>query len=97
MPLAPDEARARWRLARTVCFDVDSTISPEEGIDVLAEHAGVGAQVAELTRAAMGGAQRFEDAIAARLALIRPTPAMIEACTAAASRSTSSRGASNPL
>lgn len=83
MPLAPDDARARWRLARTVCFDVDSTISPEEGIDVLAEHAGVGARVAELTRAAMGGAQRFEDAIAARLALIRPTPAMIEACLAA--------------
>ncbi|MFM2092618.1 MAG: hypothetical protein RLZZ127_3107 [Planctomycetota bacterium] len=82
-PLSPLTAKPLWAAARTVCFDVDSTISPDEGIDVLAAHAGVGEQVAALTRAAMGGAQRFEDAIAARLALIKPTPAMIAACLAA--------------
>jgi phosphoserine phosphatase len=83
MPMDASEARTLWRRAQTVCFDVDSTLSPDEGIDVLAAHAGVGDEVAALTRAAMGGAQRFEDAIAARLALIRPTPSQIEACLAA--------------
>ncbi len=82
MPLDPAVARSLWQRARTVCFDVDSTVSPDEGIDVLAAHAGVAAQVAELTRAAMGGAQRFEDSIAARLGLIRPTDALIAACLA---------------
>lgn len=72
-----------WYRARTICFDVDSTISPEEGIDVLANHANVGEQVASLTRAAMGGAQRFEDALAARLALIQPTPELIASCLVA--------------
>ena len=74
------QARACWRSARTVCFDVDSTVSPDEAIDVLAAHAGVAAQVAELTRAAMGGTRTFQDALADRLALIRPTPAMVAAC-----------------
>ncbi|RYE86124.1 MAG: HAD family hydrolase [Myxococcales bacterium] len=80
MPLDSALARALWQRARTVCFDVDSTVSPDEGIDVLAAHAGVADEVAALTRAAMGGAQRFEDSIAARLGLIRPTEAMIAAC-----------------
>jgi phosphoserine phosphatase len=83
MAMDASEARALWRQAQTVCFDVDSTLSPDEGIDVLAAYAGVGEEVAALTCAAMGGAQRFEDAIATRLALIRPTPTMLEACLAA--------------
>jgi phosphoserine phosphatase len=33
-----------------VCFDVDSTVITEEGIDQLAAFKGVGAAVAELTR-----------------------------------------------
>ena len=36
-----------WRRADAVCFDVDSTLIREEAIDKLAEHCGVGAQVAE--------------------------------------------------
>ena len=36
--------------ADAVCFDVDSTVITEEGIDVLAEFNGAGAAVAEWTR-----------------------------------------------
>ena len=36
-----------WRRADAVCFDVDSTLIQEEAIDKLAEHCGVGSQVAE--------------------------------------------------
>ena len=38
------------RKTDAVCFDVDSTVIPEEGIDVLAEYCGVGDQVAQLTK-----------------------------------------------
>lgn len=34
-----------WRSVGAVCFDVDSTVCEEEGIDVLAEHCGAGAAV----------------------------------------------------
>ena len=76
----PAAAKRLWREARTVCFDVDSTVSPDEAIDVLAAFAGVGAQVAALTRAAMGGTQTFQESLAARLALIRPTSALVADC-----------------
>lgn len=38
-----------WRNVDAVCFDVDSTVCTEEGIDVLAEHCGAGAAVKEWT------------------------------------------------
>jgi phosphoserine phosphatase len=34
-----------WQQADAVCFDVDSTLIREEGIDSLAEYCGAGAQV----------------------------------------------------
>jgi hypothetical protein len=34
---AEQRARRLFRTARVVCFDVDSTVSTDEGIDVLAE------------------------------------------------------------
>lgn len=37
------------RTAQAVCFDVDSTVIPEEGIDQLAAFQGAGAAVAEWT------------------------------------------------
>lgn len=74
------DIRALWASAKAVCFDVDSTVSPDEGIDVLAAQAGVGAQVAELTRNAMGGSVLFQDALKARLALIRPSQQLIADC-----------------
>ncbi len=40
-------AKQVWRRADVVCFDVDSTLIKEEGIDGLAEFCGTGAQVKE--------------------------------------------------
>ncbi len=79
---ATRDIRALWSAAQAVCFDVDSTVSPDEGIDLLAAQAGVGDRVAALTRDAMGGAVPFEDALRARLALIRPSRGLIDACLA---------------
>lgn len=44
------DARKKLLHAHAVCFDVDSTVITEEGIDVLAEFNGAGAAVAEWTR-----------------------------------------------
>jgi len=75
--------RTVWRRAAAVCFDVDSTVCNEEGIDVLAEICGAGDAVAELTRNAMGGSMPFHEALEARLALMTPSLAQVdEACEA---------------
>uniref|UniRef100_A0A7S4HLU8 phosphoserine phosphatase n=2 Tax=Odontella aurita TaxID=265563 RepID=A0A7S4HLU8_9STRA len=66
--------------ADAVCFDVDSTVIMEEGIDVLADYLGKGKEVAAWTRKAMEGDTKFEDALAARLDIIRPSRASIENC-----------------
>lgn len=42
-------AKQLWRTMNAVCFDVDSTVCEDEGIDVLAEHCGAGAAVKEWT------------------------------------------------
>ena len=63
-----------------VCFDVDSTVVTEEGIDILAEHCGAGAEVAAWTAKAMGGSVPFHDALEARLQLIKPSLSDIESC-----------------
>lgn len=63
-----------------MCFDVDSTLSPDEGIDVLAAVAGKADEVAALTAAAMGGDMPFEVALAKRLAVIQPTKEMLARC-----------------
>ena len=78
-PTSPD-IHALWRNAQAVCFDIDSTVCLDEGIDVLAAHAGVGDQVSALTRQAMGGNVLFQDALKQRLDLIRPSRTMISAC-----------------
>jgi len=65
--LAPAAAKQLWQRASAVCFDVDSTVVTEEGIDVLAAHCGAGEAVAELTRQAMGGSVPFHDALALEL------------------------------
>jgi hypothetical protein len=69
--------------AHAVCFDVDSTVATYEGIDVLAAFKGVGAEVAELTRSAMGGSALFEDTFRDRLHLIQPSAQDIDRCLAA--------------
>ena len=66
--------------ADAVCFDVDSTVINEEGIDVLADFLGKGKEVAELTAAAMEGGMKFEDALQARLDLLEPSRQEILDC-----------------
>jgi phosphoserine phosphatase len=75
-PLTVD-VRALLRTAQCVCFDVDSTVITEEGIDMLAGFKGQGAAVAALTAQAMGGHALFQDALRDRLALITPSAADI--------------------
>eukprot|EP01041_Mallomonas_annulata_P006680 gene6680-13531_t len=65
-----------------VCFDVDSTVIRDEGIDVLADFKGAGEAVAAWTKKAMGGQVLFQDALAARLDLIKPSRLDIAACLA---------------
>ena len=66
--------------ADAVCFDVDSTVINEEGIDVLADFLGKGEEVAALTAAAMEGGMKFEDALKARLDLLEPSRTQILDC-----------------
>ncbi|CAH0475303.1 unnamed protein product [Peronospora belbahrii] len=69
-----------WRSVGAVCFDVDSTVCVDEGIDVLAEHCGAGKAVQEWTAKAMNGNVKFEDALAARLEIIKPSRQDIQDC-----------------
>ena len=64
---------------QVVCFDVDSTVCVDEGIDELASFKRVGQAVAALTASAMGGSVPFEVALSQRLDLIRPSSADVTA------------------
>ena len=64
--------------ASAFCFDVDSTVCVDEGIDELAAFLGKGEEVAELTRRAMGGSVSFRDALEARLQVMQPTKEAVE-------------------
>ena len=81
-PLGLNVAEAMKTLADSdcVCFDVDSTVVNEEGIDVLADYLGKGEEVAALTLQAMEGGMKFQDALALRLDLLRPSKQSIENC-----------------
>eukprot|EP01135_Chromosphaera_perkinsii_P006559 Nk52_evm1s545 gene=Nk52_evmTU1s545 len=63
-----------------VCFDVDSTVCVDEGIDVLADVCGVGKEVADWTARAMGGGVTFQEALGARLDIMKPSRQSIEKC-----------------
>ncbi|KAK6153468.1 hypothetical protein DH2020_013107 [Rehmannia glutinosa] len=67
-----------WRNADAVCFDVDSTVCLDEGIDELAEFCGAGEAVAEWTARAMSGSVPFEQALAARLSLFNPSLSQVQ-------------------
>ncbi|HEC08186.1 MAG TPA: phosphoserine phosphatase SerB [Acidimicrobiales bacterium] len=64
----------RRRAKRMVVMDVDSTLVSDEVIDLLAEEAGVGAEVAELTARAMRGELDFTGALVRRVELLAGTP-----------------------
>ncbi|GAB2022932.1 phosphoserine phosphatase SerB [Pseudolactococcus yaeyamensis] len=55
-------------------MDVDSTLIQEEGIDLLGEIAGSGAEIADITSCAMNGELDFAEALAARVALLKGLP-----------------------
>ncbi|XP_058466037.1 phosphoserine phosphatase isoform X2 [Malaya genurostris] len=71
------EARDVLNRAQIVCFDVDSTIITEEGIDELAQFCGKGSEVVALTKEAMGGSMTFQDALKRRLDIIKPSQKQI--------------------
>lgn len=50
--------------------DMDSTIIRQECIDEIADHAGIGSRVAEITERAMRGELNFESALTERVALL---------------------------
>lgn len=64
-----DDAFRRSR--RLVAFDMDSTLIETEVIDELAQAAGVGAQVADITEQAMSGQLDFNESFAKRMALLK--------------------------
>ena len=68
---------AAGRRKRLLAADMDSTIVGQECLDRLAARAGVGAQVAELTRRAMAGEMDFAQALRRRVALLAGRPAAL--------------------
>lgn len=61
-----------------IIFDCDGTLSAIEGIDLLAEHNGVGRQVKELTARAMGETGLTPELYRQRLELVRPTMEQVQ-------------------
>lgn len=66
VPSAPDR-----RAPKLLIMDMDSTLVQSEGIDELAKEAGVGEQVAAITRRAMNGELGFRGALTERVGLLR--------------------------
>lgn len=64
------QAKTVWRKADAVCFDVDSTVIMDEGIDELAAFCGRGKEVSQWTKRAMGGGIPFRTALRERLSII---------------------------
>ncbi|GAB3468668.1 phosphoserine phosphatase SerB [Actinophytocola sediminis] len=62
------------RAKRLVVFDVDSTLIQGEVIEMLAERAGCGAEVAEITEAAMRGELDFAQSLTRRVACLAGLP-----------------------
>jgi len=72
--VAVEPAGLRRRAKRLVVLDVDSTLIRDEAIDVLAERAGVGAEVASITERAMAGHLDFASSLKARVSLLAGLP-----------------------
>ena len=68
--IAVQPAGLHRRAKRLVVMDVDSTLIQAEVIELLAEHAGQGAEVARVTDAAMRGELDFEASLRERVALL---------------------------
>jgi phosphoserine phosphatase len=59
------------RSRRLICFDMDSTLIRTEVIDELADRAGVGKEVREITERAMRGEIDFTESFRERVALLK--------------------------
>ena len=70
--LAVQEAEGRRK--RLLIADMDSTMIRQECIDELADEAGVGARVADITARAMNGELDFEAALRERVGLLKGLP-----------------------
>jgi phosphoserine phosphatase len=62
------------RAKRLIVMDVDSTLVQGEVIELLARHAGCGAEVAAITEQAMAGDLDFEQSLRQRVALLEGLP-----------------------
>jgi phosphoserine phosphatase len=70
LDIAVEPAGLRRRAKRLVVLDVDSTLIQDEAIDVLAQRAGVGDEVAAITERAMSGQLDFAASLRARVSLL---------------------------
>ena len=66
--------KATGRKKRLLIADMDSTMIRQECIDELADEAGVGARVADITARAMNGELDFEGALRERVGLLKGLP-----------------------
>lgn len=66
--------KAEGRRKRLLIADMDSTMIRQECIDELADEAGVGARVSEITARAMNGELDFEGALRERVRLLKGLP-----------------------
>lgn len=73
--IAVEERGILRHAQRLVVMDVDSTLIQGEVIEMLAEHAGFGSEVAAITESAMRGELDFEESLRARVALLKGVPA----------------------
>jgi len=63
-----------FQRADAVCFDVDCTITVNDGLDLLGEFMGVGKECEELTTKAMDGTMDLSESLEERLNIINCTP-----------------------
>lgn len=75
--IAVQEANLDRRGVHLVVMDVDSTFIQEEVIELLAAHAGVEVDVAEITQRAMNGELDFEQSLRARVAMLAGLPSSV--------------------
>jgi phosphoserine phosphatase len=68
---------AEGRRKKALLADMDSTLIEQECIDELADEAGVGARVADITARAMRGELEFESALRERVSLLKGLPVSI--------------------
>jgi len=75
--IAVQPQKLERRAKRLVILDVDSTLIQDEVIELLADHAGVRAEVEAITRRAMEGELDFAASLRQRVALLKGLPATV--------------------